>query len=116
MTWNRTPRYDVPITTTNTSSQLDTTASDVGKNRAGIVAAEKLLAAARAQVEQAQPDDVKAQHDLIRYRMLVDEEEVSRQTRTIGQRVPTRIVIEPGQSHDLLFRPGVNVAPKVFLR
>ena len=86
------------------------------EKRAGVVAAEKLLAAARAQVEPAQTNDVKAQHDLIRYRMLVDEEEVSRQTRTIGQRVPTRIAIEPGQNHDLLFRRGVNVAPKVFLR
>jgi membrane fusion protein, multidrug efflux system len=34
----------------------------------------------------------------------------------IVQRVPTKIVIEPGQNHDLLLRPGVNVAPKVFLR
>jgi membrane fusion protein (multidrug efflux system) len=71
---------DVPITTTNTSSQLDSTAANVDKNRAGVVAAEKQLAAAHAQVEQAQANDVKAQHDLVRYKMLVDEEEVSRQT------------------------------------
>jgi len=71
---------DVPITTTNTSSQLVSTAADVEKNRAGVVAAEKQLAAAHAQVEQAQANDVRAQHDLVRYQMLVDEEEVSRQT------------------------------------
>ncbi len=71
---------DVPITTTNTSSQLDSTAADVEKNRAAIAAAEKQLAAARAQSEQARANDVKAQHDLVRYKMLVDEEEVSKQT------------------------------------
>jgi membrane fusion protein (multidrug efflux system) len=71
---------DVPITTTNTSSQLDSTAADVEKNQAAIAAAEKQLAAARAQSEQARANDVKAQHDLVRYKMLVDEEEVSKQT------------------------------------
>ena len=34
----------------------------------------------------------------------------------IVQRVPRKIVIEPGQNHDLLLRPDVNVAPNVFLR
>jgi membrane fusion protein, multidrug efflux system len=34
----------------------------------------------------------------------------------IVQRVPTKIVIEPGQNRDRQLRPGVNVAPKVFLR
>jgi len=71
---------DVPITATTTSSQLDAAAADVDKSRAAVVAAEKQLAAAKAQLEQAQANDVKAQHDLIRYKMLVDEEEVSRQT------------------------------------
>jgi membrane fusion protein (multidrug efflux system) len=71
---------DVPITTTTTSSQLDSTAADVEKGRAAVIAAEKQLAAANAQVDQAKANDVKAQHDLVRYKKLVDEEEVSRQT------------------------------------
>jgi membrane fusion protein (multidrug efflux system) len=71
---------DVPITTTTTSSQLDSTAADVEKNRAAVLAAEKQLAATRAQLDHAQANDVKAQHDLHRYKLLVDEEEVSRQT------------------------------------
>ena len=70
---------DVPITTTTTSSQLDSTAADVQKNQAAVAVAEKQLAAARAQLDQAQANDVKAQHDLRRYQLLVDEEEVSRQ-------------------------------------
>jgi len=71
---------DVPITTTTASSQLDSTAADVERNRAAVVAAERQAAAATAQIDQAKANDVKAQHDLVRYKMLVDEEEVSRQT------------------------------------
>src|SRR5215813_10787182 len=71
---------DVPITTTTTSSQMQTTAADVENNRAGIAAAEKQLAAAKAQLDQAQANDVKAQEDLVRYKLLVDKEEVARQT------------------------------------
>jgi len=71
---------DVPITTTTTSSQLESSAADVEKSRAAVVAAEKQLAAASAQLDEAQANDVKAQHDLLRYKMLVDVDEVSRQT------------------------------------
>jgi membrane fusion protein (multidrug efflux system) len=70
---------DVPITATNTSSQLESTAAGVEKEAAAIVAAEKQLAAAKAQLEQNQANDVKAQHDLVRYQMLVAKEEISRQ-------------------------------------
>jgi len=69
----------VPITTVNTSSQLSYTASDVETATAGIVAAEKQLAAAHAQVEQAEANDVKAQDDLHRYKLLVDKREVAEQ-------------------------------------
>src|SRR5262249_44947261 len=70
----------VPITSVNTSSQLRFAASDVENARAGIVAAEKQLAAARAQVEQAEANDVKAQADLQRYKRLVAKQDVSEQT------------------------------------
>jgi membrane fusion protein (multidrug efflux system) len=80
---------DVPITTTTTSSQLDSTAADVDKNRAAVLTAEKQLAAARAQSDQARANDVKAQLDLRRYKMLVDEEEVSRQTYDTAQAAAT---------------------------
>ena len=70
---------DVPITATNTSSQLDSTAADVAKAAAGVTAAEKQLAATRARLEQDQANDVKAQQDLVRYKMLVEKEEVAKQ-------------------------------------
>jgi membrane fusion protein (multidrug efflux system) len=69
----------VPITSVSTESQLKFTASDVDNATAGIVAAEKQLTAAHAQLEQAEANDVKAQDDLHRYKLLVDKQEVAAQ-------------------------------------
>jgi membrane fusion protein, multidrug efflux system len=73
-------QINVPITATTTSSQLQSTASDIQKAEAGVTAAEKQLAAAKADLERDKANDVKAQHDVRRYKMLVDKEEVARQT------------------------------------
>jgi len=70
----------VPITSVNTSSQLKSAVSDVSTANAGIIGAEKQLAAAHAQVEQAEANDVKAQDDLQRYKRLVAKQNVSEQT------------------------------------
>jgi membrane fusion protein (multidrug efflux system) len=69
----------VPITSVNTVSQLLFTASGIEDARASVSAAEKQLAAAHEQVEAAQANDVKAQDDLRRYKLLVDKHEVSPQ-------------------------------------
>jgi membrane fusion protein, multidrug efflux system len=69
----------VPITFVNTASQLESTASDVANSNAGIIAAEKQAAAAHAELEQAEANDVKVQDDLRRYKMLVDKQEVAAQ-------------------------------------
>ena len=69
----------VPITSVNSSSQLQFTASGIEDARAAVSAAEKQLAAAHQQVEAAQANDVKAQDDLRRYKQLVDKREVSQQ-------------------------------------
>jgi membrane fusion protein (multidrug efflux system) len=70
---------NVPITSVNTSSQLRSAASDVSNTGAGIIAAEKQLAAAHAQLQQAEANDVKAQDDLRRYKRLVERQNVSEQ-------------------------------------
>jgi membrane fusion protein, multidrug efflux system len=69
----------VPITSVSTESQLRFTQSDVDASNAAILAAEKQLAAAHAQLEEAQATDVKAQDDLRRYKLLVDKKEVAEQ-------------------------------------
>src|SRR5262245_16598772 len=70
---------NVPITATTTSSQLQSTAADIEKAEAGVIASEKQLAAAKAALERDKANDVKVQHDLQRYGMLVEKEEVARQ-------------------------------------
>ena len=69
----------VPITSTNASSQLRSTASGIENSQAGIIAAERQLTAAHAQVEQAEANDVRAQEDLRRYKLLVDKREIAQQ-------------------------------------
>jgi membrane fusion protein (multidrug efflux system) len=69
----------VPITSVNSSSQLRFTASGIEDASAGVAAAEKQLAAAHSQVEADEANDVKAQDDLHRYKLLVDKREVSQQ-------------------------------------
>jgi membrane fusion protein, multidrug efflux system len=69
----------VPITSVNTSSQLKSTASDIENANAGVIAAERQLTASHAQLEQAEANDVRAQDDLHRYKLLVDKREVAEQ-------------------------------------
>jgi membrane fusion protein (multidrug efflux system) len=79
-------RIDIPITHTNTASQLKTANS----NRADVVAAlggaERQLAAAQArlestnaQVREAEANLIKAGDDARRYQLLVDKDEIPRQ-------------------------------------
>ena len=70
----------VPITSASASSQLQNSASEVESAQAGILAAERQLAAAQARVDQAEANDVKAQDDLRRYKQLVAKQNVSEQT------------------------------------
>jgi membrane fusion protein, multidrug efflux system len=69
----------VPITSVNTSSQLKFAASGIEDANAGVIAAERQLSAAHSQVEATEANDVKAQDDLHRYKLLVDKREVSQQ-------------------------------------
>ncbi|HUJ95601.1 MAG TPA: HlyD family secretion protein [Terriglobales bacterium] len=69
----------VPITSVNSSSQLRFTASGIDDAKAGVAVAERQLVAAHAQVESAEANDVKAQDDLHRYKLLVDKREVAEQ-------------------------------------
>ena len=77
---------NVPITTINTTTQVRTTSSDVQQALAGLRAAEQAVNAARArlnasraQAAQAEANAVKAQKDLVRYRELVEKDEISKQ-------------------------------------
>ena len=70
---------NVPITSVNTTSQVSATEADVNSARAGIQVAKQQFEAAKAQLQQAEANNVKAQNDLVRYKQLVDKQEISQQ-------------------------------------
>jgi membrane fusion protein, multidrug efflux system len=76
----RSSNFDVPVSSVASSSQLKFTSSDIINAEAAIKAAEKQAAAAHARVLEAQAENVKAQDDVNRYRLLLTKEEVPKQT------------------------------------
>jgi membrane fusion protein (multidrug efflux system) len=81
-----TSRIDIPITNTNTASQLKTANSGRVDSVAFLDGAQRQLAAAqarletaRAQVREAEANLVKASDDVRRYKLLVDKDEIARQ-------------------------------------
>jgi membrane fusion protein (multidrug efflux system) len=69
----------VPITSVNTTSQVSATLADVESARAGIQVAKQQWEAAKAQLQQAEANNIKAQNDLVRYKQLIDKQEISQQ-------------------------------------
>ena len=69
----------VPITSVNTTSQVSASEADVNSARAGIQAARQQYTAAQAQLAEAEANNAKAQNDLVRYKQLVDKQEISQQ-------------------------------------
>src|SRR5271168_1396631 len=70
---------NVPIASVNSDSQVSSTEADVDNARAGISVAQDQYTATKAQLDQAEANDVKAQNDLVRYKQLVDKQEISQQ-------------------------------------
>jgi membrane fusion protein, multidrug efflux system len=70
---------NVPITSVSTDSQVSSAEADVASARAGIASAKQQFQAAKAQRDQAEANNVKAQNDLLRYKQLVDKQEISLQ-------------------------------------
>jgi membrane fusion protein (multidrug efflux system) len=70
---------NVPIASVNSDSQVSATGADVENARAGISVAQDQFSAAKSQLDQAQANDVKAQNDLLRYKQLVEKQEISQQ-------------------------------------
>jgi membrane fusion protein, multidrug efflux system len=70
---------NVPITSISTTSQTSASEADVENAKAGVSGAQQQYDAAKAQLAQAEANDVKAQDDLVRYKQLVEKQEVSQQ-------------------------------------
>src|SRR5437868_606326 len=72
-------RVNVPITSVSTTSQVATAGASVENARAGVQAAKQQYQAAKAQLQQAEANNARAQSDLVRYKQLVDKQEISQQ-------------------------------------
>ncbi len=70
---------NVPITNVSTSSQVSGAQAGVSSAQAGISAAHEQFEAAKSQVVQADANNTKAQNDLLRYKELIDKQEISQQ-------------------------------------
>jgi membrane fusion protein (multidrug efflux system) len=102
----------VPITSVNTSSQLRSAASDVENASDGIIGAEQQLAAAHAQVEQAEANDLKAQDDLKRYKRLVEKQNVSEQTydQALAAAKANAATVAAGRANEVAAQQSVRQA------
>jgi membrane fusion protein, multidrug efflux system len=72
-------RFNVPITSVTTQSNLDSAGTAVVNAQAGLNAAEQNFASSRAMLEQAMANSAKSDADLVRYEQLVAKEDISRQ-------------------------------------
>src|ERR1700719_1272660 len=72
-------RYNVPISSVTTQSNLDSAGTAVANAQAGLKAAEQNFESAKAALDQAEANSTKSDADLVRYGQLVAKEEISRQ-------------------------------------
>jgi membrane fusion protein (multidrug efflux system) len=72
-------RVNIPISDVSTSSQVSGAQADAESAQHGISVADQQYTAAKAQLAEAEANNVKAQDDLVRYKQLVDKQEVSQQ-------------------------------------
>src|ERR1019366_236530 len=70
---------NVPITDVSTSSQVSGARGGVSSAQAAIKAAREQFEAAKSQIAEADANNTKAQSDLIRYKQLIDKQEISQQ-------------------------------------
>jgi len=70
---------NVPITDVSTASQVSGAQGGVSGAQAGISAAREQFEKAKSQVAEADANNTKAQNDLVRYKLLIDKQEISQQ-------------------------------------
>jgi membrane fusion protein (multidrug efflux system) len=75
----RAAQVNVPLISVNTGSQLSSAQADIVNAQAAIAGARQQYDAAVAQQAQAEANNLKAQNDLVRYKQLVDKQEISEQ-------------------------------------
>src|SRR5580704_5033418 len=72
-------RFNIPITSVTTHSNVDSASTAVENAEAGLKAAEQNLESAKAVLEQSEANAAKSDADLVRYEQLVAKEDISHQ-------------------------------------
>src|ERR1700684_3509654 len=72
-------RFNIPITSVTTQSNVDSASTAVENAEAGFKAAEQNLESAKALLDQAEANAAKSDADLVRYEQLVAKDDISRQ-------------------------------------
>jgi membrane fusion protein (multidrug efflux system) len=72
-------RFNIPITSVTTHSNVDSASTAVENAEAGFKGAEQNLESAKAVLEQAEANAAKSDADLVRYEQLVAKEDISHQ-------------------------------------
>jgi membrane fusion protein, multidrug efflux system len=72
-------RFNIPITSVTTRSNVDSASTAVENAEAGFKAAEQNLESAKAVLEQTEANAAKSDADLVRYEQLVAKEDISHQ-------------------------------------
>ncbi|MDW5265267.1 MULTISPECIES: HlyD family secretion protein [Acidobacteriaceae] len=91
---------NVPIISTNVSTNLSTTSSDVQGAQAAVAQAQKQAQAAEARVDQAKANALKAKLDVERYTPLVEKDVISKQQfdAAVAQAAGTSAAVIEAQS------------------
>ena len=89
-------RTNVPITSTDTASQLTTAQADVANANAGLAGAERQFEAAQATLREAEANDLKAQDDVARYKPLAARDEIPQQqySQAVNSQKATAAAVE----------------------
>jgi membrane fusion protein (multidrug efflux system) len=102
----------VPITSTDTASQISTAQADIDGAKAGFAAAERQFEAAQASLREAEANDLKAQDDVARYRPLAAKDEIPQQqyTTAVSSQKATAAAVEAARASAAAAEESVSQA------
>jgi membrane fusion protein (multidrug efflux system) len=93
-------KTSIPITSTDTASQISSAQADIDGAKAGVAAAERQFEAAQASLRQAEANDLKAQDDVARYKPLAAKDEIPQQqyTTAVSSQHATAAAVEAARA------------------
>jgi membrane fusion protein (multidrug efflux system) len=92
---------NVPVTSISATGQVSTAQADVNNARAGVSAATQQYHAAKARLTEAQANNNKAQTDVLRFKQLVQKQEISEQQydQAVATAASTAATVQAGQAN-----------------